>query len=404
MRIEDELYVINGNKPVKLDNQQKDVIEEIANNEHQLIFLWGSHGTGKTLLGIEAAKMMVAKCIGNKKTKQDILLYVIVNDLDKRRDPIHLLNDVKNYFNNYDITIKFKRMSEIVKNGDNVKREGLADVKELITNINGENAQFKIVIIDEVTPKASNNCYDWRPLAAIISEFPSLKLILCLSPVSLKTHQTIEITSPSSSPDVLSRQLFIRHRSSHHISQLSLFAATHDSLTSILSTATDIIPSSSQLPQGDHPTWFHFSSQHPDYGELSGEIEEEMLTVIWDSSAVMEKNKDKFCWEGCRYSHVDVGQVAGTEAENVLLILSHGLRAGGLVHEAWSRARNNMYLVTSHDTSSRIKLLLEEADAHQDQDFKCEKRDQCEYVGKKLLNSNSLTRILKNAKRKRKIP
>ena len=116
-----------------------------------------------------------------------------------------------------------------------------------------------------------------------------------------------------------------------------------------MSTKSDVVPDQDDLPQGPLPTWIHFSGQI-NYSQLAGEMEGDSLTVIWDDDDTMNENKATFARDGCRYKHVYGDNVSGTEAENVLVVLSGGWRSGSLLHEWLSRARNKLWIATGADT------------------------------------------------------
>ena len=79
-------------------------------------------------------------------------------------------------------------------------------------------------------------------------------------------------------------------------------------------------------------------------------MEGDSLTVIWTDNDTMNENKATFAREGCEYNHVYRVNVAGTEAENILVVLSSGYGRGGLVHEILSRARNDLCIATAAGT------------------------------------------------------
>ena len=182
-------------------------------------------------------------------------------------------------------------------------------------NVDQDDSEYKIILIDEGLPNASEDSLNWSTLPSKIMKYDSVKLILCLNPVRYGAGSE-EITSPPCSDTVLSRQLLTRHRSSRLITQLSLFMGAHHPEQDLMSTNSDIIPDQDDLPQGPLPTWLHFSGAI-NYSQLAGEMEGDSLTVIWADSRTMNENKATFARDGCEYNHVYGDNVAGTEAENV---------------------------------------------------------------------------------------
>jgi len=405
--------IAGGTRSIELDDQQEEVLYEIGTNDHDinLAFLHGGHGTGKTLLGVEAAKIMAEKY---KTEGKNATIYVVINDLGNLRKPIHLEENIKEvHFKNQE-NANFRRMSEII--GENARAtDGIKNVEKILEEVNkDEDSEYKIILIDEGLPNSSEDSLDWTTLPDKIRKHDSVKLILCLSPLNLRglrqslksgRSQTIEITAPLSSSSVLSRKLVTRHRSSYNITQLSLFVAAHHQYQLLLSTSNDVIPDKADLPQGPLPTWLHFNGEI-NYSKLAEEIEGDSLTVIWVGEDTMNQNKESFNRDGCEYKHVIADNVSGTEAGNVLVVYPDGR----LIHELWSRARNRLYIATDASAYSwyaRAKGVLDEAVKHEDQGYECKEVAQtgfqawfswipcvkvarCEYVGQKIINKKML--------------
>jgi len=381
---EERSQIAGGTRSIELDDQQEEVLYEIGRNDHDIdmAFLHGGHGTGKTLLGVEAAKIMAEKC---KAEGKNATIYVMINDLGRYRKPIHLEENIKEvHFKNQE-NINFRRMSEII--GENADAEdGIKNVEKILEEVNkDEDSEYKIILIDEGLPNASGSSLDWTTLPSKIIKYDSVKLILCLSPVKSDPSQTTEITAPPSSSSVLSRKLVTRHRSSYNITQLSLFVAAHYPVQRLLSTSTDVIPDKADLPDGPLPTWFDFSGEI-NYSQLAGEIEGDSLTVIWNDEDTMNQNKESFNTDGCDYKHVYEDHVSGTEAANVLVVNP----ADFLIHELCSRARNRLYIATDARTHRYAKGVLDKAVAHDDQGYECTKVAGCGYVGQKIINKKML--------------
>ena len=90
MVIEHDLRKICKNPNAKLDKKQSEIIEKVANEKPQNVILWGSSGTGKTILLSQALGMkfshfkkkniplkIIVSCFGNmsiqpKKLMEDM--------------------------------------------------------------------------------------------------------------------------------------------------------------------------------------------------------------------------------------------------------------------------------------------------------------------------------------------
>ena len=81
---------ITEGKYVFLDDIQRQIIDKVANEKPQNIILWGSHGTGKTLL---LAQTLVMK-ISNYK-KQNLPIQIIVSSYSNDSTDAPLMQDLK---------------------------------------------------------------------------------------------------------------------------------------------------------------------------------------------------------------------------------------------------------------------------------------------------------------------
>ena len=89
--LREELAEITESRHVYLDKDQKEIIEKIADEEPKGLLLWGTSGSGKTLLAAEALKMMISQL--KRKGEQEI--QVIVTSM-MGQDP--LMQDLKHRY------------------------------------------------------------------------------------------------------------------------------------------------------------------------------------------------------------------------------------------------------------------------------------------------------------------
>ena len=61
MTLREDRAQITESRHVELDEGQKEVIRTVAEKKPRNIFLWGSHGAGKTLLLVEALLMKISQ-------------------------------------------------------------------------------------------------------------------------------------------------------------------------------------------------------------------------------------------------------------------------------------------------------------------------------------------------------
>ena len=94
MVIEHDLRKICKNPNAKLDKKQSEIIEKVANEKPQNVILWGSSGTGKTILLTQALGMKFSHF-----KKQNIPMRIIVSSFgDDLIKPEKLMEDMENKY------------------------------------------------------------------------------------------------------------------------------------------------------------------------------------------------------------------------------------------------------------------------------------------------------------------
>ena len=97
MVIEHDLREICNNPNVKLDDRQAEIIEKVANERPQNVILWGSSGTGKTIL--------LAQALGIKASnfkRQNIKMKIIVSSFGTEyTQPKKLMEDMESKYLHY---------------------------------------------------------------------------------------------------------------------------------------------------------------------------------------------------------------------------------------------------------------------------------------------------------------
>merc|ERR1719367_1227054 len=81
--LREELAQITESRHVHLDEVQENLIRRIAEEKPKSLFLWGSSGTGKSLMLVEALKMKISQL--KKDGKQDIRVIVAAQN---GKDPL----------------------------------------------------------------------------------------------------------------------------------------------------------------------------------------------------------------------------------------------------------------------------------------------------------------------------
>ena len=94
MVIEHDLREICKNPNAKLDKKQSEIIEKVANEKPQNVILFGSSGTGKTILLTQALGMKFSHF-----KKQKIPMRIIVSSFgDFNVQPKKLMEDMENKY------------------------------------------------------------------------------------------------------------------------------------------------------------------------------------------------------------------------------------------------------------------------------------------------------------------
>ena len=94
MVIEHDLRQICKNPNAKLDKKQSEIIEKVANEKPQNVILWGSSGTGKTILLTQALGMKFSHF-----KKQNIPMRIIVSSFGYfHAQPKKLMEDMENKY------------------------------------------------------------------------------------------------------------------------------------------------------------------------------------------------------------------------------------------------------------------------------------------------------------------
>ena len=91
--ISQDRFKITNVGVLTLDKEQTDIIEEISKHKYDNVILWGSHGTGKTLLLVEA--------LGIKTSHykiQNVRMKVLISSYINNSCDSALMKDLKNYY------------------------------------------------------------------------------------------------------------------------------------------------------------------------------------------------------------------------------------------------------------------------------------------------------------------
>ena len=177
----------------------------VAEPAETCLFVWGSAGTGKTLILVEALKIKMSKLLHMDKTVRILATNFGGNSF---------LEDkfVEKYFvniENVEVIDLEKYCKKYMKETDYVLEKPCETVNRVITSLSeSRNHDFTIILIDEVLPCDEGQPKpEWGDL--IVKD--NVIWLLGLSPNFLGTHNSAKVEPPKNS-SVVCRELVYRHR------------------------------------------------------------------------------------------------------------------------------------------------------------------------------------------------
>ena len=340
--------VITEDRCLELDEAQRSIIENVAENPTKNVFLWGSSGTGKTIILTEVLKMKASYYKMNG-VKLNVLVtsYIatpqsqLIQDLQKKY-LAHLPTTVQ---------VQYIALSELCTElGLKFSNEDSQSTINAIIKIIAAFEQkgfHNILLIDEILSinilTANNNLCDWSSLA-----IPSnIDVLLALNPQGVNFKRKFQIIPPKSK-DTISQQLIEKHRNSF---ECDLLVEHFKSLpkSSYLDNCNDIKLDKLYLPPGREPVWIEeIQEQSIEYilGILKKDhiLEHETVTLIYDKFILNEERRievDEFCHLN-KWSTIHFMDYYGCEDQAIILFEINPL------FELISRGRNQIIFVTNH--------------------------------------------------------
>ena len=200
-----------------------------------MLFLWGSSGTGKTLLSLETLKIKLSHFKSQNKTVK-----VIVTTFWS--EPLLLENIRQKYLVNIsDVQIlPLKQLCEELNiNYDDEHPRDL--INNVISSLSSDSTHdITILYVDEVSPcdRDGQSTPDWRDV--ITPE--NCQWILSLRPEGFHSKETINLTPPSHS-SVVERKLIHGHRNAYLIRSagISSFYISHYFIITDCSTPSSFL-------------------------------------------------------------------------------------------------------------------------------------------------------------------
>ena len=331
MVLREERAQITESRHVELDEGQKDFIRTIAEKKPRNIFLWGSTGTGKTLLLIEALLMKISQ-YRREGRQLDIIVTAFWSS--------QVL--IKNFRENYLSSLAMQDNVTIVdfqvlcqkQDVEYNYRRPQSTLASLLPRL-AASPPLTLLLVDETFAGEG----DW----ASFQPCKNLDFMIALAPWDRISDTVHQVTPPADQQLILSRRLLTPHRNCHQIRQFNLFILHHHNK---LSLEEDV--AAPLLPPGRLPLWVQKTEEESDVSVLEMLKEEYTnslsVTVIYMLSESY-KEVEVWCQEkGWRY--VKEANMNGSEDECVVL-LGDGIIG---ILESISRGRNMLVVVTTRGT------------------------------------------------------
>lgn len=351
MTVREEMALITESRSVYLSDDQRGLIEMVAAQKAKNIFVWGSSGTGKTVMLAEAVKIRVSQY---KQQGKDVR--VIISTSNTLSEGAPLWRDLQEMYLK-DITgIKSIRF---VKNLTKLAMELKADpaaghpqtqIGNIVAALSQDTSVHTILVADEVWPQGihgrgkKEGCklcvegVDWGALA------PSdgVDLFMALSTLSMGfLSRPVEIVPPRH-PDIQPWKLNTPHRNSAAIRQLVNFVLHHACGSSwYINPWMD--KEAPYLPKGPLPIWIEKTKDVTDMEVLTklaaAFVAKDMrVTVLYNKDS--DQDVAKWCasknWQYESYS-----TLWGSDNQCVVLL------DVPVTHESVTRARNILVVVST---------------------------------------------------------
>ena len=348
MAREREIITNNETSIIKLDLTQRQIIEKMACEQFKNVFLWGSSGTGKTIMLLELMSMKVSH---HKVQSHQMNIFVtsylampqsqLIQDF-KEKYLVHLKSSYKFQ------CIPFCSLCEDLDLYFDMQHP-LAMINSVINQISKKyKNSYNILLVDEVLPvnefSSKNEFSDWSNLNT--TQY-NIELLIALNPQGINFMNDFKVIPPPSDFRTLSQQLFGRHRNSFEgFHLLEHFKRLPN--TSYLDSSNDTVLDKENLPIGRLPVWLEIFGNSSDeqileFIKSSYIYKHESVTLIFNKYELKDKRKNKvtkWCikngWNSKHYSYY-----FGCE-DNVIVLFQCSM-----VFELISRARNQVIFVTN---------------------------------------------------------
>ena len=345
--LREELAQITESRHVRLDEGQENLIKRITEENPKNLFLWGTSGSGKTLMLAEALKMKLSHL--RREGKQEIR--VIVTTM-QGRDP--LMKDLQEKYLPDIARNSFIEIRELARElSDDIRYEfgrPQNTLKNLLIFLYAQpshSSSHTILLVDEVHPMSKEeedknaSKADWSSLRSL----EGVDFIVSLSTFA-SSEEVWEVVPPTDSR-VLSHRLTTPHRNCAEIARYLKFQLHHEyTMNGMYLTDIEEDKQAEHLPPGRLPVWMERSQEVTD-GEVFDFINENYVAEAHLSVTVLHGGDDpsakaeEWCSEH-KWIYLDSAQITGSENQCVVMIDN-----GTMHNEFISRGRNLLVIVST---------------------------------------------------------
>ena len=341
--LREELAQITESRHVRLDEGQENLIKRITEENPKNLFLWGTSGSGKTLMLAEALKMKLSHL--RREGKQEIR--VIVTTM-QGRDP--LMKDLQEKYLPDIARNSFIEIRELARElSDDIRYEKdrpQNTLKNLLIFLNAQrshSSSHTILLVDEVIPMSKEEedndagKADWSSLRSP----EGVDFIVSLHTFA-SSAAVWEVVPPTDSR-VLSHRLTTPHRNCADIARYLKFQIEHENGMYLSGIEED--EQAEHLPPGRLPVWMERSQEVTD-GEVLDFINENFVAEAHLSVTVLygddpNAKAEEWCSEH-RWRYLSAAEIWGCENQCVVMI-----DIGTMHTEFISRGRNLLVIVST---------------------------------------------------------
>ena len=339
MIVKQETNMVTEGHYARLDPVQEMVVREVGDRKVSNVFIWGSGGSGKTIVATQVLDIILAQYRAiNKQYKAIVTSYYsytteLLSDMRQRYLP-HLVTD-----NRVEFTTISKLRSKL---GIQCDYKHPTTLVQTIIDTLGSYQDNYILLVDEIPASdydtTTSEC-NWSSLYSPTN----VRYILAISPDS--ATPSLHFVTPPTSSDTIAKRLPTPHRNSASIQQYLRYRIQHHGQDYLSPTDDHVLPDD-VLPPGPLPLWLERTEEVEDrevLARVKQDIMEEgkKVVLLYDRDDGVSDDVTQFCRQ-CSWQCYEWRDYIGCEADTVIIM---GEAVG--YREAVSRARNKLILIST---------------------------------------------------------